>query len=272
MGTNDVDPAWSAGEKTARPVSDNNVVFDSKNIDSRPKTEFFVNVEGADERKKEVVRRLKEQKQELAKQARQDKRNAKLAAFEQARQTRRAKIKNTLKHFFKKAKIPLIALCATVFVALAGWIVYRALNPPMSEEIKMGVESIKRQPELNADFSAELDARAHADDGSLEDAIKWGEEQIANAEDDHVKFIYYKELAYFIVHEDDYKDKAIEYAHKLEELAQDDGERYLAYMTLSTIYGFAGDHEKSDEYYDKLEEVKAPMEYAIEEEIKNGAQ
>ena len=136
----------------------------------------------------------------------------------------------------------------------------------------MGVESIRRQPELNNDFSAELDARAHAEDGSLEDAMGWGEEQIANAEDDHVKFIYYKELAYFIVHEDDYKDKAIEYAHKLEELAQDDGERYLAYMTLSTIYGFAGNYEKSDAYYDKLEEVKAPMEYAIEEEIKNGAQ
>ena len=161
---------------------------------------------------------------------------------------------------------------AVLFLAVIALVAFLITHPPTSKTVKQAMQSIDNEEATYVDFENELSAKAQTDEYSFEDILRWGEEQIEATEDNHKKFAYYDALAYFAVDEEDYYDRAVDYALKLEELAQDDGERYLAYMTISTIYSFVGDMEKSDQYYQKLDQVDEPMKKKSEEMIHEGAQ
>ncbi|MBQ8156866.1 hypothetical protein IJ102_00500 [Candidatus Saccharibacteria bacterium] len=255
MGKNDVAPARSAGEQEAGSQPGKELHFDSKKIDQKQKPEYFVKVEGAEERKKAVVRKLKEQKEQLAKQAKQNKRDAKLEAFKQAHRSRFAKIKSAVGNFLKKHKLPLLIIAVALLVALAGWMVYRALNPPLTEDERSVVESLDRVSSLDADsFREELSSREKDENGSFQAALRWGEEQAESTDDQHTKFIYYYILTNHVLSDENYYDKALEYGGKLEALAQDDGEKYLAYNMLASTYRQLNNLDQYRLYRDKAAE------------------
>ena len=65
MSTNNADSNGEVKNKQVEQKPDKELVFDSHEIGKKEKTDYFVRVEGAEERKKEVIRRMQKQKDEL---------------------------------------------------------------------------------------------------------------------------------------------------------------------------------------------------------------
>ena len=239
----------SGGEPSREKQNSNSeqVVFDSKNIGKKPKAEYFVKVEGAEARKKAAIKEMQKEREKA------EKKNRRIARSEK------------LKTFLGKHKVISLIVCAAVVVSCVAIVIYFINNPPLSKEEKSSMESVEKIEASSLSCKEKLGEMESSEQYSTEDILDWGETTAAEAEDVHDKFACYMDLATFAVNEEGYENKAIEYAHALEELAQDDGERYFAYKTLSGAYGLAGDIEKCRYYYDKMNEVDDAYKRATEE-------
>ena len=230
----------SGGEPSREKQNSNSeqVVFDSKNIGKKPKAEYFVKVEGAEARKKAAIKAAEKKRDEA-------RRSQKKAAFKQR-----------IKAIPKKYKI--IVIVATILLIAA--IIFAAIKIPMSAKEKENAEASKRINESAQSFGEELNSRKGENLESLEEAMAWGEEQVKQTDDPHEKFDIYYSLASLAAEEEEYYDKALEYALKLEELAQNEAEYRLAYETIATVYNFIDDNENFEKFFNKA------MEYEIEYE------
>ena len=210
--------------------------FDSKDIGKKEKTEYFVKVEGAEARKKAAIKAAEKKRDEA-------RRSQKKAAFKQR-----------IKAIPKIYKI--IVIVATILLIAA--IIFAAIKIPMSaKEEKENAEASKRINESAQSFGEELNSRKGENLESLEEAMAWGEEQVKQTDDPHEKFDIYYSLASLAAEEEEYYDKALEYALKLEELAQNEAEYRLAYETIATVYNFIDDNENFEKFFNKA------MEYEI---------
>ena len=212
--------------------------FDSKDIGKKEKTEYFVKVEGAEARKKAAIKAAEKKRDEA-------RRSQKKAAFKQR-----------IKAIPKIYKI--IVIVATILLIAA--IIFAAIKIPMSAKEKENAEASKRINESAQSFGEELNSRKGENLESLEEAMTWGEEQVKQTDDPHEKFDIYYSLASLAAEEEEYYDKALEYALKLEELAQNEAEYRLAYETIATVYNFIDDNENFEKFFNKA------MEYEIEYE------
>lgn len=212
--------------------------FDSKDIGKKEKTEYFVKVKGAEARKKAAIKAAEKKRDEA-------RRSQKKAAFKQR-----------IKAIPKKYKI--IVIVATILLIAA--IIFAAIKIPMSAKEKENAEASKRINESAQSFGEELNSRKGENLESLEEAMAWGEEQVKQTDDPHEKFDIYYSLASLAAEEEEYYDKALEYALKLEELAQNEAEYRLAYETIATVYNFIDDNENFEKFFNKA------MEYEIEYE------
>ena len=73
------------------PIEEKELQFKAEDIKKKGKTEYFVNVEGAEERKKEAARKAKEEAEAAAKKAKEEKAAAEKAAAEKAAAEAKAK-------------------------------------------------------------------------------------------------------------------------------------------------------------------------------------
>ena len=73
------------------PIEEKELQFKAEDIKKKGKTEYFVNVEGAEERKKEAAKKAKEEAEAAARKAKEEKAAADKAAAEQAAAEAKAK-------------------------------------------------------------------------------------------------------------------------------------------------------------------------------------
>ena len=74
------------------PIEEKDLQFKAEDIKKKGKTEYFVNVEGAEERKKEAARKAKEEAEAAAKKAKEEKAAAEKAAAEAKAKTEAEKL------------------------------------------------------------------------------------------------------------------------------------------------------------------------------------
>ena len=156
MSTNNADSDGEVKNKQVEQKPDKELVFDSHEIGKKEKTDYFVRVEGAEERKKEVIRRMQQQKDELIREQKAKEAAEKKDAAQKQREKQKANTKKKRAEFFKRNKNRIIVVIAAVLVIAVGIGIYFILNPPLTEEQKEAHESWSRSP-LNAqEFSKEI--------------------------------------------------------------------------------------------------------------------
>ena len=260
MSTNNADSNGEVKNKQVEQKPDKELVFDSHEIGKKEKTDYFVRVEGAEERKKEVIRRMQQQKDELIREQKAKEAAEKKDAAQKQREKQKADSKKKRAEFLKRNKVKIIAIIVIILAVIIGVGVYFILNPPLTEEQKENHESWNRSAMNSQEFEKKINEIAEDKDKSFDDAMQWGEEQIANTDDNHLKFDYYNAMAIAAGHQEGHYDDAIRYLLEMEKLASNDAELQIAYSKLAAIYSLKGDNEKSAEYREKASQYNKEIE------------
>jgi hypothetical protein len=260
MSTNNADSNGEVKNKQVEQKPDKELVFDSHEIGKKEKTDYFVRVEGAEERKKEVIRRMQQQKDELIREQKAKEAAEKKDAAQKQREKQKADSKKKRAEFLKRNKVKIIAIIAAILTIIIGVAIYFILNPPLTEEQKEAHESWSRSP-LNAqEFSKEIEEIANDKNRSYDDAMQWGEEQIAATDDNHLKFDYYNAMAIVAGQQEAHYDDAIRYLYEMEKLASNNAELQITYSRLAFMYSLKGDEEKKNEYSEKASQYEKELE------------
>jgi len=260
MSTNNADSNGEVKNKQVEQKPDKKLVFDSHEIGKKEKTDYFVRVEGAEERKKEVIRRMQQQKDELIREQKAKEAAEKKDAEQKQREKQKADTKKKRAEFFKRNKNRIIVVIAAVLVIAVGIGIYFILNPPLTEEQKENHESWNRSAMNSQEFAEEINKIADDENKSFDDAMQWGEEQVASTDDNHLKFDYYNAMAIAAGQQEGHYDDAIRYLLEMEKLASNDAELQIVYSKLAAIYSLKGDNEKSAEYREKASQYNKDVE------------
>lgn len=239
-------------------------IFNSEDIGKKEKIDYFVRVEGAEERKKEAIRKMQKRKDELIRKQKAEELAKQREARKERFQAAHIKRKERIESFWHRSKKILLAVLILLVIAGAGFGIYRLLNPPLPENVVIARESIDRSSKQTFSFYDELGEQS-ANYATREELYEWAENRIAELDNNHDKFDYYSMLSGNAATDQNYLDYALKYALKLEELAQDDGEKIMAYETISTVYFEMEDFEKYNEYQQKLEQYKGTIDRMKEE-------
>ena len=192
------------------PIDEKDISFKASDISKKGKAEYFVNVEGAEQRKKEAEKKarieaeeeekakkraervMKEIKaEEEAKQKAEDKRvvgELKQKAKERKKENR----KNARIDFIKKHKILLIIISIIVVLAIIGVAVLAFISYKNDDNNKK-IEELDRKNQPIADFMETINGLEEKfyEQSNIENAIAIYDEYIKNAENDKYKSIVY---------------------------------------------------------------------------------
>ncbi|MBR6097972.1 hypothetical protein IKP94_04495 [Candidatus Saccharibacteria bacterium] len=230
-------------------------VFHSKDI-KQEKTEYFVRVEGAEQRKKEMLRRMKQQKESLIKAKKEQENAAKRAERQEKFHTKVTAHRQKREAFFARHKKTVIAAVVVILVIIGVLVAYYFMNPPLTQEEIASNESIARNIENQEDFINQLDEKYAEEGSSYQSTMEWAEEEIRKTDDKGIKFDYYSAMTSFSINVEGHAEDALKYADEMEKLATNDGERLAVYSFKSVIYLELGNMEKNEEYEQKANKLR----------------
>ncbi len=230
--------------------ADKKVVFDSKDIGKKEKTEYFVKVEGAEARKKEAIRRIKAQKADIIKEEKAKVAAEKKEQKRQRREANRAKRRIKRQAFIKKYKILLIILGLLFAGAIVAVAAYFIINPPLTATEKENLAAYEEWREINRENYNKFDDANSDNPTPYEDALAWYVEQAENADGDNAKFSYYSLAVSYALHNHNVED-AKKYNEILENLASNSEQRHTVYVAYASIYHMDNDEAKAREYAEK---------------------
>lgn len=239
-------------------------VFHSKDI-KKNNTEYFVRVEGAEERKKEVIRRMKQQKESLIKAQKEKEAAEKRIATEEKKEAKKAAKKEKREAFWAKNKKLVIAIVVVLLILVGTLAAYFIKNPLLTEEQVAVRQSMERNTKALINFRAELDKMAEDPEKTTQDIVNWAEKQIDEAPDNHEKFDRYSALTSYLLNTENHYEDAKQYLEKMESLAADDTEKLATYSFYSLYYFKVGDIDKAKEYSQKKQELNEKVEKALED-------
>lgn len=261
MGANN---STSPGEvNNIDPESKENkeLVFDSKDIGKKEKTEYFVRVEGAEERKKEVIRRMKQQKDELIRQKKAKETAEKREARKVEHNAAVYRRKQALTSFWFNHKKKVFAAIIILILIGAGFGLYRLLNPPTAPELISARDSLDRTGMVYEDFLNNI--KRIAEEESVEAGLEWGEEQAAQTDDNHRLYDIYYALAGITTNYPGYEENGLSYALKAAEYAEDDAEIMGASNMVCLRYRRLERTEEAQPYCDRALEYQQKLEPAV---------
>lgn len=275
------------------PISADEIKYKASDIKKKGKTEYFVNVEGAEERKKAAIkkaredalaaeRRVKEAKEAAAKAEADRKAQAELKAAEEKRRAKadddrvigelkkkasarkkenrkyaRQEFKERNKKLFRRIKVALILI---ILSAAVGTAVYFIINPPPTKEEreaaeynKLVVDSVEDFEEIYRFYVSQTDR----DQGDVYvEACEKAKALIDAADDDDVKFEYALRYADFVITKGADYDYALTILDEYAPLAITDWQKDELYRYYWSIYVNLGNVEKELYYNDLRNELE----------------
>ena len=244
--------------------ADKKVVFDSKDIGKKEKTEYFVKVEGAEARKKEAIKRIKAQKADIIKEEKAKVAAEKKEQKRQRREANRAKRRIKRQAFIKKYKILLIILGLLFAGAIVAVAAYFIIYPPLTESEKKNVETIQIQDEVDTIFKKKAAEILDSETGSYDDVVAWAKKEIEETDDNSRQFQNYSQLVRLAMQNSYTLDDCFVFLGEMEQLASSDGEFAALYALYSMSYYKKGNMEKYEEYLNKGNEYREKAERLLD--------
>lgn len=266
--------ANSFGEVKKEDKSANKkIVFDSKDIDKKEKTDFFVRVEGAEERKKAVIRRMQQQKDELIREQKAKEAAIKKDEKMNRRQARRQKIANTFWNGNRKA-ITFTVVFLVLLFAIGGPFFWKGVIDPLLARRSEQAEREEITEKTNAAVSKQEEANKNMEEKgytaeAYEEAKNSFEKEIDSATDNTARIEYVISYADFVydIEGDPVKSANIILENEKYLEGTPDSVRCGFYVSVRTYFTKAEDQEKIDYYNDKVNEYLPKEPAVIPEEV-----
>ncbi len=280
MSTNDVDSQGEVNKRVENHDLNKEVVFDSKDIGKKEKTDYFVRVEGAEERKKEVIRRMQQQKNELIREEKAKAAAAKKDEDSRKRAARHQKIADTFWTGRRKA-ITITVVILILALAIGGPFLWKDVISPLiarQEEEAVFQESVKSGNEASeaANEAIEKLESGNFSEESYSEVKNEFEQKINDAKTDADKIYLAINYAAVLYEAEGNGQLCAETLEKYENLV--DGEIYDVrldfYATINMYYGMTENEEKKQHYSEIVKSFMPPDEDFVvpAEELKRNTQ
>lgn len=256
MSTNNAD---SHGEvnNTEGQKPDKKLVFDSKDIGKREKTDYFVRVEGAEERKREVIRRMQQQKDELVREKKAKEAAEKKDQKLQRRLERKQKFADAVWTGRRKV-LTITVIIIILILAIGGPFFWKEIISPLmakqqrTSEFQDEVDSSNKGSEMAAEAMNKISESDNSNE-AYEEAKKEFETTISSSSKDVEKIYLAINYAAVIFDYENDGERAGDELVKYESLI--DGQPHevvLDYYAAVCMYYNEGVNEEKKDHYNAI--------------------
>lgn len=251
------------------PIDEKDIEFHSKNIKAVDNGKLFVKVEGAEERKKALIRSMKEEQKALRNEKEKRDRETKRAERKVAQAKRRESRLEHLNSIFWKGRRKYVTL-ATITLVIAVCVIvpvlwFKILAPRFTDLAEGAIGQAAAESSTSADEVRDKADHIYSDGDytldSYTEACNLFEKSISEAKKDDKVYLQ-MDYADFIYDNEGNAEKAISVLLEVDLSDASKTAKLDYYVLLSRYYGLIGDQENETKYKDKANEYGPTKEEA----------